>query len=75
MTVMVRLEHLHSVPGFKRGPGFCHPQSRAWCRAHGVDWNEFRHHGIASDVLVASGDPMAIALARHAESVEAKRGR
>lgn len=75
MSVIVTLEHLATVTGFNARPGFCRPMARRWCAQHGVDWNEFRKHGIDGSELLATGDPMAAAVVRHAEKMEATRGR
>ena len=72
--MIVTLAHVRTIPDFGDKPGYCTKQSREWFARHGLDWNAFRHHGIASEVLLASGDALAIALVRHAEDVEARGG-
>lgn len=69
MKLIVRLEHLGGVRGFSARPGFCRRGARAWFQAHGLDWDAFRREGIDAELLLASGDPMAIALVEHARQV------
>lgn len=73
--MIVTFAHLRTVPDFKKGTGYCSGKSREWFAAHGLDWNAFRHNGIDAELLLATGDGLAIALVRHAENVEAQRGR
>lgn len=44
--------------------GYCNRVSRPWCKQHGFDWYEFRHHGVSAEALEATGDAMAIRLCR-----------
>lgn len=64
----VTLAHLRSIPGFGPKPGFCAAGARQWFERHGLDWGAFRREGIDSAVLLATGDALAAALVRHAES-------
>lgn len=73
--MIVTLAHLRTVPDFGAKPGYCAGKSRAWFAAHGLDWNAFRHSGIEAEQLLATGDALAIALVRHAQNVEATRGK
>lgn len=68
--MIVRLEHLALVRGFSKRPGFCRSGARRWFQRHGLDWAHFRHHGIDSAVLTATGDAMALALVATAEQTE-----
>lgn len=72
--MIVRLEHLRLPRGFNSRPGFCHPRAREWFKRHGFDWNDFRHNGIDSARLLATGDALALALVRAAEAAEAAEG-
>lgn len=67
MTTVVTLKHLHSIPGYGPKPGFCNGQTREFFKRHGLDWNEFRHHGLPAEQLLATGDALAIALVHWAE--------
>lgn len=68
--MIVRLEHLRLVQGFRPTPGFCHGKARIWFKRHGFDWNDFRHNGIDSALLLQTGCAMAAALVRTAEEAE-----
>lgn len=72
--MIVTLEHLDTIPGFGGRPGWCHRGARPVFAELGLDWNEFRKHGLPADLLTATGHPLAIALVRHAETMEAARG-
>jgi len=71
----VTMEHFRTVPGFSTRPGFCARGGRRWFEQHGLDWLAFARTGIDAEVLRATGDGMAIALAEWAEQVEAASGR
>lgn len=75
MSLIITLEHLATVPGFKPKPGFCRTGIRTWCAQNGVDWNRLRHHGLPAELLLAIGDPFALAVVEHAKQVEASHGR
>lgn len=68
--MIVRLEHLALVRGFSTRPGFCRKGARAWFKRYGMDWDGFRHDGIDSAVLTATGDAFALALVAAAEQAE-----
>lgn len=68
--MIVRLEHLALVRGFSTRPGFCRKGARAWFKRQQLDWDDFRHNGIDSAVLVATGDAFALALVAAAEQAE-----
>lgn len=70
----VTLEHLHTIPGFGARPGFCHGGARPVFAQLGLDWNEFRRHGLDADRLTATGHPLALALVAHARKREAEHG-
>ena len=68
--MIVRLEHLSLVRGFGPRAGFCRRGARAWFKRHRLDWDSFRHRGIDSTVLEATGDALALALVKAAETHE-----
>ncbi|HEX7128593.1 MAG TPA: hypothetical protein VF217_00825 [Rhodanobacteraceae bacterium] len=68
--LIVRLEHLRTVPGFSPRPGFCMRGARAWFAQHGLDWAAFRREGIDADMLLATGDAFAIATVAHVRQIE-----
>ena len=39
---------------------YCANGSRRWCELHGISWSKFVFEGIPEEVLLATGDPMAI---------------
>ena len=59
LTVTTR--HLFTIPGVTTRPGFCRDKSRAWFARHDLDWRSFKRVGISADVLVATGDGLALA--------------
>ena len=68
--------HLRTVPGLRRTPGYCVPKSREWAQRHGIDFKAFMRDGIDADVLLATGDALALRLVAWArECEEAKDGR
>ena len=59
----VTIQHLHSVPTWNGRQGYCHSQARLFFQRHGLDWLAFvRGAGVDSDVLLATGDALAISL-------------
>lgn len=75
MSLLIRMEHVLTVPGFHVRRGFCRGGTRRWCASHGIDWNQLRRDGVPAEQVLATGDPMAVAVVRHAEQMEAARGR
>lgn len=71
--MIVTIEHLRTVPGFTKKPGFCARGGRRWFARHGLDWSDFVRSGIEDKLLVATGDGLALALVEHARK-EAQRG-
>lgn len=63
--MIVTVNDMHSVP-FAGKKGYCARVSRQWAAAHGLDWLDFVRNGIAAEKLLATGDPMALALVEHA---------
>lgn len=70
MTLIVRMQHLRSVPGVRQSPGYCLPMTRAWFARHGLDFRDFARAGIDADLLLATGDPLARRLVEHARALD-----
>lgn len=68
--MIVTIEHLHTVPTWTTRRGYCHSQSRAFFARHNLDWQGFLARGIEADLLLATGDALAVALVEHAQAVE-----
>lgn len=68
--VIVTTKHLFTIPGFTRRAGFCRGGTRTFFAAHGLDWRDFIHNGIAADKLEATNDAMAHALVEWARKCE-----
>lgn len=73
-TLIVNSVHLRTIPYFRQNPGFCLPKARAWFKRQGLDWKSFLREGIDAEVLLATGDGMAIALVDWARESEASHG-
>lgn len=73
MALIVTIEHLHTVPGRGRKPGFCNRKSREWFARHGLDWTDFVRNGIDAEILSETGCALAAALVEHARKMEAER--
>jgi hypothetical protein len=71
--VIVTFQHLRTVPYFSTNPGFCRDSSKAWARAHGLNFKEFVRHGIEAEKLEAIGDAFALALVRWARECESRK--
>lgn len=52
-----------------RAAKMCSRGARAWFARHGLDWSEFITNGIDAELVLATGDAMAIRV------VEVARGR
>lgn len=70
--LIVRTEHMRGVTGFSDTPGFCVGKSRLWFQRHGLDWRDFCRNGIDAEVLIATGDGMALAIVEHARKLQAE---
>lgn len=71
----VTLEHLRSIPGYGRKPGFCAGRAREFFKQHQLDWYAFRHDGLPAEQFLATGDALAIALVSWARECEVSNGR
>lgn len=67
MTVMVRMAHLRAV-------GMCNKEPRIFCRQQGWSWTEFITTGLPVELLEATGDPMALKVARVARDEAEREG-
>jgi len=45
----------------------CARGARAFFRRHGLDWSQFIREGIDAEVLMATGDAMAMRVVEHAK--------
>jgi hypothetical protein len=45
----------------------CAKGARAFFRRHGLDWSQFIREGIDAEMLVATGDAMAMKVVEHAK--------
>ena len=61
--------HLYTVPHAGK-VGYCARGSRAWFAAHGIDWAQFVACGVSAKEKKTTGDPMALALVKHAKKIE-----
>jgi len=64
--MIVTLMHLKSVPVPNNRPGYCNRGARPFFKRHGLDWGEFRRVGLPEEVILKTGDAMAIRLVQHA---------
>ncbi|MDH0290574.1 hypothetical protein N7414_15730 [Pseudomonas sp. GD04087] len=64
--MIVTIQHLHSVPTWNGRQGFCHRQAREFFAEHDLDWLDFVQNGIAEELLIATGDALAIYVVEHA---------
>lgn len=62
------------VSDLKQAPGgaYCHPGARKFFQRHGLDWADFVKNGIEAEVVLATGDAMAV---RIVESARTRNGR
>lgn len=60
------MQHMRQVKGFTVKGGFCARGIRRWFHEHNLDYSDFLKNGIDEEVLLNSGDPMAIAVVEQA---------
>ena len=53
-----------------RASRLCFQGARPWFRRHGLDWQQFLAHGLASEELVRTGDALALRVIAIAEARE-----
>ena len=64
--MIITLVHLKSVPVPNSRPGYCNRVTRQFFKRHGLDWNDFRKHGLSEEAFLETGDAMALRLVQHA---------
>jgi len=52
--------------------GYCSRGMRNWFKRNGLDWSRFVRDGLPAEVLIATGDAMAVELVEH---VRGRNGR
>jgi hypothetical protein len=67
---MVLVLHRHM-----RELGYCNRGARAFFARHGLDWRAFLDGGIEDDLLVATGDAMALKVVERARAEGSFNGR
>ena len=69
MALKVNNNHSHAL-------GYCAKGVRAFLAGHGIDWLTFVREGIDEEVLLATGDQMALNVVEQArkEAVDGRRG-
>jgi hypothetical protein len=55
------------------GLDYCNPGARRWFAHHKLDWSDFIVNGISEEVLLATGDAMALAVVEEARNEWAAR--
>jgi len=60
--MIITIDDLHRVPTWNGRQGYCHSQSRAFFKRHDLDWLDFVRNGIDADVLLKTGDALAVYL-------------
>lgn len=56
MTVIVFARHIKS-PNLK----YCSRGARLWFKLHNLDWGDFVANGLSEEILINTGDAMALA--------------
>lgn len=59
--IMVRMKHVRQAKMCSRG-------ARAWFERQGLDWNKFLAEGLPVEMIEATGDHMAIEVAKAARN-------
>lgn len=68
--LIVTLEHMATIPGLSRRPGYCRRGGRAFAARHGLNWADFVRDGIPASSLEATGDGMALRIVAWARQCE-----
>lgn len=68
--LIITVQILYSVPDFKGGTGYCGPGARRWFTQYGFNWTDFVQNGLASSVLAATGDALALKVIAHAAQLD-----
>lgn len=71
--MLITFKHLRTLP-FRRRNGYCIPGAIRFFERYNLDWDDFVHNGIDSDVLLSASDnnALAIKIIEYAESLEPK---
>lgn len=67
--MIITAQHLHSVPTWNGRQGYCHRGARDFFQQHELDWQDFLQNGIDEELLLATGDALALTLVEHAREV------
>lgn len=67
--MIVTIQHLHSVPTWTGRQGYCHTGAREFFARHDLDWFDFVENGIDEQLLIDTGDALAMLLVEHAREV------
>jgi len=65
--MIVTLQHLRTVPTWTTRQGYCANKGRAFFKMYGLDWSKFVNEGIDSEILLATGNALAIHLVEFAK--------
>lgn len=61
--MMIHVKHLRAV-------GICNREPRIWCKQQGISWSQFVTEGLPEEVLIDTGDPMALKVVAAAHQAE-----
>jgi hypothetical protein len=70
----VFLHHVRSIPVPGRRDGYCVVGCRAFAERNGLDMKQFAREGIDAEVLLATGDAMAVKIVEYVQSLEQVNG-
>jgi len=65
----INLEHTRSLPCIT-GSGYCAKGIRHWADLYGFNWQEFIHEGVEEELVLATGNAMAIRVVEWAHKLE-----
>lgn len=73
--LIITVQDLYSVPAWNGKTGYCAEVSREWFAARGLSWSDFVMNGIDAEVILATGDSLAVWVVEWARSQrEAEHG-
>jgi hypothetical protein len=72
--VIVTMRHLRTIPTHNARAGYCLPLTRRWFEQHKLDFRAFVREGVDEQVLLATGDGLAIALVEWAHRADGCEG-
>ena len=61
MSLIVHTRHLRT-----QNLRYCSRGSRLWFKLHNLDWSDFVANGISAEILINTGDAMALAAVNEA---------